>query len=89
MKIKSGFVLREIAGEWMAIAVGTRTADFSNMIVLSETAAYVWKLLKEEKTVENLAEALATEFDVDYETAKRDAEGFGKVLAEKGLLDNE
>lgn len=89
MKLKDGFVLREIAGEWMAIAVGTRTAEFPGVIALSETAAFVWKRLEEGDDLERIVTAVTEEFDVDIDTARKDTEEFIKQLCEKGLLVNE
>jgi hypothetical protein len=89
MKIKDGFIVREVAGEWMAVATGARTAEFPGIIALSETAAFVWKLLEKESSLEQLAYDLVSEFNVDYEKAKRDVENFLKTLAKEGLLENE
>lgn len=89
MKIKDGFVLRQIVGEWMAVAVGTRTAEFPGLIALSETAAFVWYLLETDTTVERLIEQVTDEFDVDHETAEQDVRRFITELKEKDLLENE
>lgn len=89
MKIKEGFVLREIAGEWMAVAVGTRTVDFPGIISLSETAAFVWRLLETDMTVEHLVEQLTNEFDVERANAEMDTRQFINELKEKDLLENE
>lgn len=89
MKIKDGFVLRQVAGEWMAVATGTRTVELPGIIALSETAAFVWKCLEEERTYKQLKEALLEEFEVDDETAEKDLNEFLKQLSDEGLLENE
>jgi hypothetical protein len=89
MKIKDGFIIREVAGEWMAVAVGTRSAEFPGLIALSETAAFIWKLLDNGATLEQLANALTEEFDVDKNTAETDLNKFIAEITEKGLLEDE
>ncbi|NLT13040.1 MAG: PqqD family protein [Clostridiales bacterium] len=89
MKIKDGFVLREIAGEWMAVATGTRTVEFPGLIALSETAAFLWKHMEKGASLEELTKALTEEFDVNVETAEKDLNKFIAVIAEKGLFENE
>ena len=47
MKIKEGFVLEEVGGEYLAVAVGSRAGDFNGMVRLNGTGAFLWKLLEE------------------------------------------
>ena len=89
MKIKDGYVLREIAGQYMAIPVGKRVNDLHGMIALNETGAFVWKLLSEEKTEEELAEALTTEYDVNYGEALDAIHDFHAMMKKKHVLEEE
>lgn len=89
MKIKDGFIVREVAGEWIAVAVGTRTAEFPGVIALSETAAFVWKHLEKDNTVEQLVRDLTDEFQVDDKTAEADVKTFLESLSQEGLLADE
>ena len=45
MKIKSGFVLEEVGGEYLAVAVGKRAKEFSGMVRLKSTGAFFWNLM--------------------------------------------
>ena len=47
MRIKDGFVLEEVGGDYLAVAVGSRAADFSGMVRMNGTGAFLWKILKE------------------------------------------
>lgn len=85
MKIKDDFILREIAGTWLAVPIGSRVVDFNGMITLSETGAFLWKLLETEKSVRELVDAMTEKYEVDEETAGRDIAGFLDLLEEKGL----
>ena len=47
MKIKEGFTLRDVCGEKVIIAEGLRNLNFSKLINLNESAAYIWNSLQE------------------------------------------
>lgn len=47
MKIKSGFVLEEVAGSYLAVAVGERAENFNGMVRLNATGAFLWNILKD------------------------------------------
>ena len=88
MKIKSGFVIREIAGQYMAVPVGERVNDLHGIIALNETGAFIWKLLENEKTEEDLARALTEEYEVSYEEALEAVREFIKMLSCENVLLN-
>ncbi len=73
MKIKEGFILREVAGDIVALPID---GDFNAMITLNGTGAFLWKKLESETTKEALVEALLAEYDVDADTAKSAVEHF-------------
>lgn len=74
MRIKEGFVLREIAGEKIVSGEGLNQINFNKMITLNPTAAYLWeKILGKEFDNEMLAALLVEKYDVDYDTALKDA----------------
>ena len=56
MRIKDGFELREICGEHVILSHGMDNIDFSKIISLNETAAFLWKeaVGKEEISEEEL-----------------------------------
>ena len=43
MKTKKGFVLRNVCGENIIVAEGKENIDFTKIISMNETAAYLWK----------------------------------------------
>ena len=89
MKIKSGFVIREIAGQYMAVPVGERVNDLHGMIALNETGAFIWKLLENEKTEEELAEALTEDYDVSFEEALEAVKEFHELMRKERVLEGE
>ncbi|MBQ9885914.1 MAG: PqqD family protein [Lachnospiraceae bacterium] len=72
MKHKDDFILREIAGEYVIIPVGESAAIHSGIIELSETSAFVWKLLDNPCTIDELVAAVTEEYEVSSEEARDD-----------------
>lgn len=88
MKKKNGFNLRTVCGEKIIVAEGKENIDFSNIIVLNESAAYLWeKVSDNEFTAEEMAKWLTEEYNIDEETAKRDANTLAKQWMEAGIIN--
>lgn len=86
MRLKDGFLLRKVAGEYVVVPTGDSMVDFKAMISLNETGAFLWEKLSEDITEQQLTELLLSEYDVDEETATSDIDEFVKLLKEKNLL---
>ena len=85
MKLKDGFILREVAGQTVVLPV-SGDLDLNMMITLNETGAFLWKQLENENDQAGLVAALLAEYDVDEATAKTAVEGFIAKLNENGFL---
>lgn len=74
MRIKDGFQLREVCGEKVIVGEGLGAVDFGKLLVLNETAAWLWEeaLKSGEFTQESLTERLCEEYDVAETVAKAD-----------------
>ena len=74
MKIKKGFVLREVCGEHVIIGEGLGAINFGKMLALNESAAWLWKqaVMMDDFTIESLAEKLCQEYEVSEEEARQD-----------------
>ena len=83
MKIKSGYVLRSIAGETVVIPEGG--LNFDSMITLNGTGAFLWKKLEQEVACDELVEALLDE--VERATAEKCVGEFTDKLKESGFLE--
>ena len=86
MKIKDGFVLRNVADATIVVPTGAASIDFNGMITLNETGAFLWHLLESETTEEEILEAMLKEYDVDASTAKAGIARFVAKLDKEGLL---
>lgn len=88
MKIKENFELKEIADRFVAIPTHENVVDFSSVIMLNETGAFMWNLLKEQDmTKDELTEKLLSEYDVDKETAISDVSEFIEELKKAEVLE--
>ena len=89
MKIKSGFVLEEVGGEYLAVAVGKRAKEFSGMVRLNSTGAFFWNLMadKDISKEEIIDIVLAKYTGVDREQVSRDVDNLVKTLTEGGILE--
>ncbi len=86
MRVLSGFIVREIAGETIAIPSGDAAKNLSGLIALNESGKLLFELLQTEQTESSLVEALLNEFDIDAPTAKADVSEFLDVLRRSGVL---
>lgn len=86
MKIRDGFVLRNVADVTIVVPAGEASLDFNGMVTLNETGAFLWKLLSEERTEDELVEAMLAEYEVDEPTARAGISKFVARLSKEGLL---
>lgn len=87
MKIKDGFVLKAVAGSYLVVPLGSSVVDFSSIIKLSETGAFLWAQLESDKSKDELVLALTNEYDVNNETASQDIDKFLNKLKDADLLE--
>ena len=86
MKLKSGFVLKEIAGECMVVSTDSNL-DLKGMISLNSTAKTLWLVLEQgAEDMDCLVRALTSEYDVDEALAEKAAESFVARLKELDFL---
>lgn len=87
MKIKEEYILKEVAGNFIVVAVGNVALDFNGVITLNETGAFLWKQLKKETTEVELTEALMNEYEIDKDSANKDVSRFIDKLKEADILE--
>lgn len=87
MKIKAGYIMREVAGSHVVVPTGVATLDFSGMITLNETGSFLWKRLAKHKMERELILDIIQAYDVDKETAKADVTEFIQKLKSADLLE--
>ena len=68
------------------VAVGEAVKEFNGVINLNETGAFLWKILQEGATEEQLLNALLEEYEVEKELAEKDVKAFVAKLTEAKLI---
>lgn len=88
MKIKDGFVLRKICGEYIVIGEGLAQVNFNRMLSLNATAAFLWEAVAGKVfTEEDMIEALLEKYDVTREKAAEDVHSMIQKWEEQGIVE--
>ncbi len=88
MKIKAGFIVREVAGTFLAIAKGELSKTYHGSLTLNSSAKFLFDNMQEDTTKEELVKKLVEYYDdLDEATALSAVEGFVSKLEEANLLD--
>ena len=86
MKIKDGFILREVAGNFIVVAVGNAVKKFNGVITLNEVGAFLWKKLSDGATEAELVDAVLEDYEVERQVAEQDVKAFIEKLIQAELL---
>jgi len=86
MKIKEGFVLRQVADNWVVLPVGQASVNFNGMISLNESGVLLWRTLEQGGDRIALADALLNEYEVEREEALADVDAFLTALTKAGCI---
>ena len=87
MKIKEGFVLREVMGNYVIIAVGDASRDFHGMVQLNASAAKIWKFIGEGKARDEIVDAMLEEYDAERSVIASDVDRSIDMFAKNGLVE--
>lgn len=86
MKVKEGFMLKDVASQTMVVAVGEVSKDFNGIIRLNSTGKFLWENLQSETSKDELVDKMTAEYDVNKETAEKDINAFLDTLKGADLL---
>ena len=86
MKIKEGYILRQVAGNNIVIAVGDEAINFNGIITINGSGTFLWELLEKGAEKKDLLDAMLKEYDIDEKTASEDIDEFLKKLDSANLL---
>ena len=89
MKIKKGFVLREMAGGVsVVVGVGEKANELKGYLTLNESGALIWKTLEKGADLNGVVAKILQEYDVSEELATKDASLVIEKLKEIGAIDD-
>jgi sensor domain CHASE-containing protein len=87
LKIKSDYILRELAGQNIVVPVGSEAVNFNGIITLNNSGKRLFKKLQEESSKEELITLLLEHYEVRQEQAKSDVEAFLLKLESNNILE--
>ncbi len=90
MKLKKGFVLRDVCGDKVIVGEGLEVIDFGRLLSLNETATYLWQTAESlgNFTPEELVAALCRDYNVTPDVAQKDVTTILKKWQEIGLTES-
>jgi hypothetical protein len=80
------FLLRRVSNAYILVPLKKRIVDLNSIFALNETGAFVWELLEEGLSEDEIVERIVNEFDVDITQAKNDIRYFLQELMKHGLI---
>lgn len=87
MKIKDGFILRSICGEYVVVGEGLSQINFNKMLSMNDSAAYLWKEVEgKEFSAEDLIQLLLDRYEVSREQAAADVEKLLEIWIKEGVV---
>ena len=87
MKLAEGFTIKKIADSYVVVPTGKNIVDFTAMITINETGAFIWNLLQVDADIDFVVSKMCEEYDIDSETALNDAAEFLKILEDNKVLE--
>ncbi|MBR6176941.1 MAG: PqqD family protein [Bacteroidales bacterium] len=89
MKLKSGFVLREVCGQKVIVAEGLEAVDFGHLISLNDSAATIWQIAQKQGdfTVDSIAKEICQQYDIDLNTAQNDIKSLLESWKNLGIVE--
>lgn len=88
MRIKDGFKLENMQGQNTVVLNNGKSHSFNNTIVLTDTAAFLWKMLENgNPTKKEMLNELLRNFDISTVLALSDIDIFLRTMRENGILE--
>lgn len=87
MKIKENYVMREVAGQAIVIAIGKESERFKGMINLNQTGKDVWMYLEEGLDIPGIVNKFIEKYEIDESTASEDVTDMINRLYKAGVLE--
>lgn len=88
MKRKADFKMQNVAGEYLLVPLGGQMAVLNGFVAFNDTATFVWELLAEERSLDEMTTAVAERFGVTAEIALDDVRTFADKIKLLGLLES-
>lgn len=87
MKIRKGFVLREIADTIVVVPTGELVKEFKGTINLNEMGKFIWELFQNDITIEEAEKKLMEQFQISEEKAIEIVQTFVQKLQDIKIME--
>ena len=86
MKKTEGYVVRRLEDEYLVLPSGRRTEEVNEVISLSETAGFIYMHAECAENVDELAQLVAEEYEIEPAEVLEDVRNVVLTLQKKGIL---
>ena len=87
MKASTGFILRNLAGEYVVMPAGDNTGAFGGAILMNELSAFVWEQLKVSVSRDELLARILDRYEVEEKTAAADLDALLAEMKRMGIIE--
>jgi len=82
----NGFVLRNIADEWLLMPTGDNIRQFGGTVLLNEVSAFIWEKLQQPVTRDGLLKEMLDEYATDEATAAAALDALLAEMKQMGII---
>lgn len=85
-KKKDEIITKQVADEYILVPIQNKVSDMDNIYTLNQTGGFIWEQINGKKTIGQIIETIANEFDTNKETASKDVFSFFRQVEEMLIL---
>lgn len=89
MKVKDGFVLRNVVDEYILMPVDDTILQFDGAVLLNEVSAFIWNKMQTPVSKADLLKSILDEFDVEENVAAKDLDSILETFAGFGIIEKD
>lgn len=88
MKTRKGYTLRDLGSEHVLVAEGVEAVDFTRMISMNASAAFLWQEVENKDfDVDTLANLLVEEYGIARDVAVRDVAALLQTWKDANVIE--
>lgn len=87
MRVKKEFMIRNIAGQDVIVAIGKVAMKYNGLLTVSPTGKFILEHYQDAKDISDLVRMVLDEFEVEPEIAAKDVVGFTNTMLEQGFIE--
>lgn len=88
MKLKYKIQINEVAGQYVAVAIGEDAKKFKSIVFLNKVGRFIMELLKEETTENEIVSSVLNNYEGDSIIIREETLSFIKRLKELDVIEN-